>query len=1050
MLLVLAQLATGQAVAQVAERVNLAPGGAQAAGGGSIVPALSADGRYLVYVSAATNLVPGDSNGTLDVFLRDRDSGSTTRVSVGSDGTEANGHSFSATISGNGRYVAFWSEATNLAPGDANNAIDVFVRDIQTSQTFRIASGSSPFGHESNLTTFQYSLHAFLSISDDGRYVAYSPALFAVEAAVRVHDRLTGQEVTIGNGIRPSMSGDGRYVAFEGADFAGGIRRAYIAVYDRQTGSTARASVNNSGVDANGDCSWPAMAANGRFIAFECRATNLVASTGDNQNIFVRDLQLGQTSIASVGSGGQPFGSSLAPAISADGRFIVFAAGRLVNLPQYLAVEIYVRDRQTGEARRLTQHLIFNAVHASSFSAAISADGQWIAFASSDSDLVGGDTNAQDDVFLVQNTSCQYALSAAAQAFSAGGGGGSIAITAGTGCDWTATSQVAWITLTGAIQGSGNGTVSFSVAAHTASSIRTGTVTVAGQFFTVTQSSGPVPTVTLTPSTVNFGVVNAAGTFTFATPTQTLTITQAGAGAMTWAVTKTQPWITVTPMFGSGPGLLSVSINNAGGVLPPSGSLSGTITLVTSGAANSPSATVNLTVFTPGTSTPASGIIDTPTPGQSGITGSLPVTGWAVDDIGASQVRILRAPVAGEAPGVEVFIGNAIFVNGARPDLAATFPTKPLKDQAGWGFLVLTNFLPNQGNGTFTLYVYADDIDGHTTLLGTRTITCTNATATVPFGAIDTPAQGGTVSGSTYVNFGWALAAQPAASGRFIPVDGSTVQVYVDSVLQGTATYNNPRSDIQALFPGYANTDGAVGFKVLDTTALANGVHTIFWIVTDNTGAAAGIGSRYFTVSNSSLDASVFTVGGVTADRSAPSVGVTAGGEAPAPAGGTATVAYGQVAVTVRSGFTADAPASIVTPDLDGVRRVRTVQLDRIAVDLSLNATATTRYRGYALSEQALTVLPIGSHLDQRTGEFGWAPGLAFGGTHRLLFVRHTDGHSEQMRVDVTVDPQPVASDRCSTVETMTFPGSTPVPDAQGRCDINAHSEKVIPGGQNN
>jgi hypothetical protein len=86
-------------------------------------------------------------------------------------------------------------------------------------------------------------------------------------------------------------------------------------------------------------------------------------------------------------------------------------------------------------------------------------------------------------------------------------------------------------------------------------------------------------------------------------------------------------------------------------------------------------------------------------------------------------------------------IGGAVLVNGARPDVAALFPTAPQKDRAGWGYLLLTNFLPNQGNGTFTLYAYAVDLDGQQALLGTKTITCTNATATAPFGAIDTPSR---------------------------------------------------------------------------------------------------------------------------------------------------------------------------------------------------------------------------------------------------------------------------------------------------------------------
>ena len=138
-------------------------------------------------------------------------------------------------------------------------------------------------------------------------------------------------------------------------------------------------------------------------------------------------------------------------------------------------------------------------------------------------------------------------------------------------------------------------------------------------------------------------------------------------------------------------------------------------------------------------------------------------------------------------------------------------------------------------------------------LIGSRTITCDNAKATKPFGAIDTPDQGGTVSGTTYTNFGWALTPQP----NWIPIDGSTILVYIDGVPVGRPVYNNARADIATLFPGYANSGGAVGYYQFDTTTLANGVHTIAWVVTDSGGNAEGIGSRYFNVLNGSVSSAM-------------------------------------------------------------------------------------------------------------------------------------------------------------------------------------------------
>jgi hypothetical protein len=242
------------------------------------------------------------------------------------------------------------------------------------------------------------------------------------------------------------------------------------------------------------------------------------------------------------------------------------------------------------------------------------------------------------------------------------------------------------------------------------------------------------------------------------------------------------------------------------------------------------------------------GSFDTPTTGSTGVTGAIPVTGWALDDQQVTSVKIHRNPLAGEPtqPNGKVYIGDATFVPGARPDVDAANPTYPFSYKAGWGYMLLTNFLPNGGNGTTTLYAYANDAEGQSTLLGQKTITCSNATATKPFGTIDTPVQGGTVSG-TINNFGWALTPGTAV----IPFDGSTITVYVDGVPLGNPTaYGLARSDIDTLFPGYTNTGHAVGYRVIDTTGLANGLHTLAWVVTDNQGRADGIGSRYFWVQN--------------------------------------------------------------------------------------------------------------------------------------------------------------------------------------------------------
>jgi streptogramin lyase len=524
---------------------------------------------------------------------------------------------------------------------------------------------------------------------------------------------------------------------------------------------------------------------------------------------------------------------------------------------------------------------------------------------------------------------------------------------------------------------------------------------------TVTATFDTIPTFTVSPSTLNFGASNFAGTLRHVTPPQVLHLTQTAGSAAAWTATTESGWVSVTPTSGTGSATLLVSIHNSLGGLPSGGTFADTVTITAVGAAGPTTATVNLTLRTPSEETGAFGSFDTPTNGQGDVTGSIAVTGWALDDIGITRVRIVRDPVGNESPSVQPFIGLATFVAGARPDVAAAFPTLPHYDRAGWGILVLTNFLPNQGNGTFTLHAYVDDLEGRSTLLGSKTITCTNATATLPFGAIDTPLSGGRTSGAAFVNFGWALTPHP----KSIPTDGSTIQVFLDSVSLGPLTsYNHARSDIQALFPGYANTNGAVGYKTIDTTALANGVHTISWTVTDNAGATAGIGSRFFTVSNGVAGA----VGPITAamtdtraighpdviDASAAVIDKTEGTDAIDAVTRAVSSARG---VRVRYGFETDDAVEVVAPGADDVRRVTVAPEQRLVVDLSAGDDTRARYRGFTLDRGVLRALPVGSNLDVSAGRFVWIPPMAFGGTHALLFLREAESGDEQIRIDVAI-----------------------------------------------
>jgi flagellin-like hook-associated protein FlgL len=325
---------------------------------------LSADGRFVVFQSDATNLVAGDTNAASDIFVHDRLTGQTTRVSVDSSGTQASGgSSFDPAISADGRYVVFESSATNLVAGDTNARSDIFVHDRLTSQTTRVSVDSS--GTQAN------------GESDLG-----------------------------------SVSADGRYVAFysSASNLVAGDTNAALDVFvhDRQTGQTTRVSVDSSGIQATGgDSDDPTISADGRYVTFESDATNLVAGdTNAATDVFVHDRQTGQTTRVSVDSSStQGNDRSFDAAISADGRYVAFEsdATNLVAGDTNAAKDLFLRDLHTGQTIRISVNSSGTQGNGSNDGAAISADGRYVTFYSSASNLVNGDTNGVKDVFVAPN-----------------------------------------------------------------------------------------------------------------------------------------------------------------------------------------------------------------------------------------------------------------------------------------------------------------------------------------------------------------------------------------------------------------------------------------------------------------------------------------------------------------------------------------------------------------------------------------------------------------------------------------------------------------------
>jgi flagellin-like hook-associated protein FlgL len=371
---------------------------------------ISADGRYVVFTSAS-NLVPADSNGVGDIYRKDRLTGVTTRISTDSAGGQGDAASGNASISADGRYVAFQSSASNLVAGDTNGATDIFVKDTSTGTTTRVSTSSSGSEGDGFATD--------ASISADGRYVAFvanAADLVAGDtngvADVFVKDLLTGATTrvnTSGSGTQgnqaasnPSISADGRYVAFEStaSDLVAGDtnNQSDIFVKDTLTGEITRVSTGSSGTEGDQASSKASISADGRYVAFQSTASNLVAGdTNGSADIFIKDTHTGVTTrVSTDGSGVQGDQGSSEASISADGRYVVFesAASNLVAGDTNSATDLFIKDTETGSVIR------FGMGSASPYSAAISADGRSVAFTSGAANLVAGDTNAAEDVFL--------------------------------------------------------------------------------------------------------------------------------------------------------------------------------------------------------------------------------------------------------------------------------------------------------------------------------------------------------------------------------------------------------------------------------------------------------------------------------------------------------------------------------------------------------------------------------------------------------------------------------------------------------------------------
>ena len=373
---------------------------------------VSRDGRYVAFVSTATNLVTDDTNGDYDIFLHDVQTGITSRVSVSTAGSQGGGPpgstaSFYPDISYDGRFVAFEGEPVDFVPDDTNDSYDIFLRDTLTPLTTRVSVSTA--GSEGDSDSYRP------AISGDGRYVAFHSAsenlvpggpmgiqqVFLRDTQSFITSMVSVSSAgTPGDSISnyPDISSDGRYVVFEssGTNLVPGVSNVYKDIYlhDTQTEMTSKVSVSTAGSEANANCSEPAISGNGRYVVFNSGASNLVPGDDNAQtDVFLHDVQTEITSRVSVSTGGTQAGSGCwYPDVSEDGRYVVWESNsdNLVSDDNNNATDIFVRDTQTNTTSRISVNAAGEEGNGDSYYPAISADGRYVVFDSDADNLVTG------------------------------------------------------------------------------------------------------------------------------------------------------------------------------------------------------------------------------------------------------------------------------------------------------------------------------------------------------------------------------------------------------------------------------------------------------------------------------------------------------------------------------------------------------------------------------------------------------------------------------------------------------------------------------------
>jgi len=384
----------------------------------SINGSITADGRFVVFDSIASNLVEIDANESWDIFLRDRLNETTIRLSEAWQGGDSDGASIDPVISDDGTVVVFSSSATNLVDNDSNQVADIFLVNLLNGSVLRISVNQ--IQEEANNDSDAP------DVSADGRFIVYESNATNLSATVDnnnatdifLFDSLSGSTEVVsinsvgeqGNGIsrNPSVSDDGRFVVFESQSSNlvndDTNNASDIFMRDRELGITYRVSVGDNGEQANDSSATAMINAEGTVVVFQSTASNLVENDLNNvRDIFIRDLANMSTSRVNVSSNGDEANASTytAPTMDASGRYIAFysSANNLVDNDNNNAWDIFLHDRERQETTLVSVNAIGQQGNASSFIPALSAGGHYVVFGSGAQNLVPEDTNESWDIF---------------------------------------------------------------------------------------------------------------------------------------------------------------------------------------------------------------------------------------------------------------------------------------------------------------------------------------------------------------------------------------------------------------------------------------------------------------------------------------------------------------------------------------------------------------------------------------------------------------------------------------------------------------------------